>query len=116
MSAFKPEKEKKRIEMFVALAVEHGIGYERARFLAACSHTQQGRNEENRDAYIPYDDAVLIREAFRLGIGLKDTADMMGMTNEQVASFGLNFPMKSSFDNKSRGGCTYNLLHPKDHE
>lgn len=116
MSAFDPAKDKTRTELFIAHAVEHGIGYERARFLAACSHIQLAKNEENKDAYIPYDDAVLIREAFRLGIGLKDTAEMMGMTEQQVMSFGLNFPMKSSFQNKSRGRMKYSLLNPQDNE
>ena len=71
-------------QSFVDRAELLGLSLARAEFLAACSHTQVDRNEANRTNLIPYDPAVLIREAFRIGIGLNDAAKMMEMTRAEV--------------------------------
>jgi len=108
--------EDKRVALFVSLASHYGIGYERALFLAMCAHEQNGKKLENRNDYIPYEPRIQIKEAFRLGIGLKDTAKMMGMTQRQVMSYGFNFSSKSAF-RASRGNKTdHNLLNPEDND
>jgi hypothetical protein len=87
------------------------IGIERARFLAACPHGEYARVEANRTQVIPYDPAIQIKEAFRLGIGLSDTAQMMEMTETEVLSYGLPFPTASRFP-KTTNSAQYNLLTP----
>ena len=54
----------------------------------------------------------LAAEAHRIGLGLKDTADMMGMTRNEVIAFGLFFPTRSAYG-KPPGLCTYNLFPPE---
>ena len=66
----------------------------------------------DRGQSIPYDPGVQIREAFRLGIGLKDTAEMMEMTPEQVQSYGLPFPARSAYPAPPGSTKLYNLFRP----
>ena len=89
-----------------------GLSLPRARFLAACSHVEGNKHESRRTDPIPYDDAILIAEAHRIGLGLRDTAKMMSMTRNEVIAFGLFFPPKSAF-NKPPGMSTYNLFQPE---
>lgn len=94
-----------------------GLSLARAHFLLACSkddttHSRTGPAID-RGQSIPYDPAVLIREAFRLGIGLKDTATMMEMTPEQVAAYGLPFRARSSFPPPPGQSKIYNLFPPE---
>jgi len=56
---------------------------------------------------------VLIREAFRLGIGLKDTAEMMQMSVEEVQAYGLSFRIKSAFPPPPGQTKIYNLFPPE---
>ena len=86
-----------------------GLSLPRARFLAACSHVEGNKDEDNRTDPIPYDPAILIAEAHRLGLGLRDTAEMMGMTKNEVIAFGLFFPTKSAYG-KPQGLSKYNLF------
>lgn len=91
-----------------------GLTYDRALFLSKCAHIDETHNNAasyDRGNSIPYSDEVALREAARLGIGLRDTADMMNMTPEQVASFGIPFAEKSAMPRPLRGGL-YNLLAP----
>jgi len=90
-----------------------GLSLPRAKFLAACSHFEGNKNENNRTDPIPYDPAVQIAEAYRIGLGLQDTADMMGMTVKAIKAHGYPFPRKSSFPNPSRGLACYNLFTPE---
>jgi hypothetical protein len=99
-------------QSFVDRAELLGLSLARAEFLAACSHTQVARNEANRTNLIPYDPAVLIREAFRIGIGLKDAAKMMEMTHAEVMAYGLPFPARSIAPAPCRGS-EYNLFLPE---
>ena len=96
---------------FIERALLLRISFPRAEFLAACSHHEVSKNEENRSNVIPYDPAVQIREAHRLGLGLKDTADMMGMTIAEVAAHGLPFPAKTPFP-RPPNATRYNLFTP----
>ena len=97
---------------FIERAILLRIDPDRARFLASCSHDQGNFDKNNRTESIPYDPAVQIAEAYRLGIGLKDTAEMMDMTIEQVAAHGLPFPEKTAFS-KPPNSTRYNLLTPE---
>jgi hypothetical protein len=94
---------------FEAKAAFFRIEIDRARFLAACPHGEYARTEENRSQVIPYDPAVQIKEAFRLGIGLSDTAQMMEMTETEVLSYGLLFRTRSKIP-KPGNSSQYNLL------
>lgn len=89
------------------------LDLERARFLAACSHDDTGRAKDgdssDRGQNIPYDDGVLIREACRIGISLRDTARMMKMTREQVAAYGLKFRVRSKHKPQNNQGV-HNLF------
>ena len=89
-----------------------GLSLPRARFLAACSHVEGNKDAANRTDPIPYDPRVQIAEAHRLGLGLADTAEMMGMTKNEVIAFGLFFPARSAY-NKPPGLSTYNLFPPE---
>lgn len=100
-----------RRQEFVRRAEVLGISMARAEFLAACSYTQVAFSPENRSNNIPYDPGVLVREAFRIGIGLDDTAKMMGMTRAEVMAYGLPFPLKSRMPAPVRGS-SYNLFVP----
>lgn len=82
-----------------------GISPARAKFLIACEF-------HKKDKVQPYDESVLVREAFRLGMGFRDTADMMGFTDEKLASFGVPFPKRSAFPPPPGPQKTYNLLAP----
>jgi len=94
-----------------------GLSLTRAYFLLACSkddttHSRTGKDID-RGQSIPYDPAVLIREAFRLGIGLRDTAIMMEMTVEQVRGYGLLFRARSAFPPPPGQRKIYNLFPPE---
>jgi hypothetical protein len=99
-------------QAFVARAELLGLSLARAEFLAACSHTQVAKLAANRSNVIPYDPAVQVREAFRIGIGFKDTARMMGMSSAELAAYGLPFPARSRFAPPVRGSG-YNLFPPE---
>lgn len=94
-----------------------GISVARAHFLIACAKNDTTYSRSgpciDRGQSIPYDPGVQIREAFRLGIGLADTARMMEMTKEQVEAYGLPFKSKSSFDPPAGPGGLYNLFPPE---
>lgn len=94
-----------------------GLNLERAKFLAACSHNDNGtgsaRHQCNRDQTIPYDDLPLLLEAHRLGIGLKDTAEMFGWTIQKVQSYGIPF-REHSVIKKSSGNRYYTLFQPEN--
>jgi hypothetical protein len=83
-----------------------GIGPARAKFLMACEF-------HKKDKVQPYDESVLVREAFRLGMGFRDTADMMGFTDEKLASFGVPFPKRSAYPPPPGPQKTYNLFAPE---
>ena len=95
---------------FIGRALIMKIPFDRAVFLASCPHSTPHGNIE-----IPYDEAVLIREAFRLGIGFDDTAEMMGLTHEALASYGIPFPKHSRLP-KPPGFGGYNLLTQDQYE
>ena len=96
-----------------------GISIERARFLATCSHNDDGagnsRHQCYRDETIPYSDLPLLQEAHRLGIGLKDTAEMFGWTVEKVASYGIPF-REHSLIKRSSGTSNYTLFQPENEQ
>lgn len=108
--------ERARFLNFVERAIILGVSYERARFLASCAHGEEARIESNRTKVIPYDPAVQIKEAFRIGIGLKDTANMMQMSKQEIMSYGLPFSDNSAFKNPSRSSTVYNLLSHDNQE
>lgn len=99
-------------QAFVARAELLGLSLARAEFLSRCSYTQVAKLEANRSNLIPYDPAVLIREAFRIGIGFRDTARMMGMTAAELKSYGLPFPRRSKYRPPVRG-TGYTLFPPE---
>jgi hypothetical protein len=94
-----------------------GLSVERAEFLAACSHNDAGDGRPmhlNRlDKTIPYLDLPLLKEAHRLGIGLKDTADMFGWPVAKVESYGIPF-RETSIIPKTTGPRPYNLFLPEN--
>lgn len=96
-----------------------GLGVERAKFLAACSHNDDGtgaaRHVCNRDQTIPYDDLPLLQEAHRLGIGLKDVAEMFGWTVQKVESYGIPF-REHSVIKKASGNRYYTLFQPENEQ
>lgn len=94
---------------FVRRALILKIPFARAEFLASCSHESNLPSDR-----IPYDQTVLLLEAFRMGIGLKDTAKMMGMKREELAAYGIPFPRRSKIP-KPPGFGSYNLL-PTEHK
>ena len=100
-----------RRQAFAERAELLGLSLARAEFLAACSITETARAEANRQKVIPYDPGILIREAYRIGIGLNDTATMMDMTPAEVSAYGLPFPERSKFPPACRGG--HNLFLPE---
>lgn len=94
-----------------------GISLARAHFLLACSkddttHSRTGPDID-RGQSIPYDPGVLVREAFRLGIGLADTAKMMEMTTDEVKAYGLPFTSRSLFYAPPGRRKIYNLFPPE---
>ena len=94
-----------------------GISLARAQFLIACAredviHTRSGRRID-RGQTIPYDPGVQIREAFRLGIGLSDTAAMMGMSEVEILAYGLPFTKSSAYPPPWSGSPIYNLFPPE---
>lgn len=93
-----------------------GISVARAMFLISCARNDVTFSRTgplvDRGQSIPYDPGVQIREAFRLGIGLKDTAEMMEMTPEQVQSYGLPFPARSAYPAPPGSTKLYNLFRP----
>lgn len=94
-----------------------GISLARAKFLVSCAYDDRGNARDKADSdrgqSIPYDEAVLVREAFRLGISLNDTAAMLGMTKEKLESFGLPFPARSAYPPPPGPQKTYNLFPPE---
>lgn len=94
-----------------------GLSLARANFLIACAKddTTYSRSGPyvDRGQSIPYDPGVQVREAFRLGIGLADTARMMEMTQEQVMSYGLPFRARSAFPPPPGPSKIYNLFPPE---
>ena len=89
-----------------------GLSLPRAKFLAACSHVEGNKGEMNRTDPIPYDPAVQVAEAHRIGLGLSDTAQMMGMTRNEIMAYGHFFPVRSAFA-KPPGLSTHNLFTPE---
>jgi len=87
----------------------YGVQYDRALFLVACPHGESGKSECNRTNVIPYDPAVQIKEASRLGIGLEDAAFMMETTPHEVLSYGFPFNEFSTYPRNSMSG-PYNLF------
>lgn len=74
-----------------------GLSPARALFLASCSSIRDENHAHRRPiVLIPYDPAVQLREALRLGIGLYDAAEMMKMTVDEVRAYGIPFPEKSA--------------------
>lgn len=64
----------------------------RARFIAACSHSDPRDYDGNvqplnRGKPILYDERVLIAEACRLGISAKDTAKMMNLPKQRILEY-----------------------------
>lgn len=104
--------ESRRPLTFEERAAFLGLSLPRARFLAACSHYEGNKLAENRTDPIPYDPAVQIAEAYRIGLGLIDTAEMMGMTQAEVMSYGHLFPKLSAYP-KPPGLSTHNLFQPE---
>ena len=99
-----------------------GISLARGYFLLACSkddttYSRTG-NDIDRGQSIPYDPGVLVREAFRLGIGLGDTAKMMEMTVNEIRAYGLPFKQQSLFPPPANQKRIHNLFPPeiKDHD
>ena len=94
-----------------------GISLSRAKFLADCAHDDKGKSRDghssDRGQSIPYDEAVLVREAFRLGISFKDTARMMEMNHDTLSTFGLSFRSKSIHPAPAGPGRIYNLFPPE---
>lgn len=92
-----------------------GLTPERAAFLASCSHVGCVRDRNTKR--IPYDDAVLIREAARMGINAEDTAEMMGMSVPAVLAFGVSFPEVTT-KLLASGNTRHNLFtyDPADYE
>jgi hypothetical protein len=93
-----------------------GISMARAMFLISCARHDAGfgKNGTDRGQTIPYDPAVQVKEAFRLGLGLKDTAEMMGMTTEEILAYGLPFPARSAYPLPPGPSKTYNLFQPEE--
>lgn len=94
-----------------------GITLSRAKFLVSCAHDDKGNARDgvssDRGKTIPYDEAVLVREAFRLGIGFSDTARMLEMSHERLNSHGLPFPSKSKYPPPPGPQKIYNLFPPE---
>jgi len=94
-----------------------GISFARGEFLVACAredviHSRSGRRID-RGQTIPYDPGVQVREAFRLGISLKDTAAMMGMTEDEILAYELPFGKTSAYPPPWSGSPIYNLFPPE---
>jgi hypothetical protein len=84
-----------------------GVEWERAKFLATCSH----HDPENPEQSIPHNPMNQLLEAIRMGIGLRDTALMMGMKQTELKAMGLPFKWRSTMTRPSgKGG--YNLMSP----
>lgn len=92
-----------------------GLTHERAVFLASCSHV--GAMRDSNTKRIPYDPAVLIREAARMGINAEDTALMMQMSKDAVQAFGVSFPAQTTKP-LAPGNVIHNLFtyDPADYE
>jgi|APGre2960657423_1045063.scaffolds.fasta_scaffold29107_3 hypothetical protein len=94
-----------------------GISLARAKFLVSCSYDDRGNARDgissDRGQSVPYDEAVLVREAFRLGIGFADTARLMQMSHERLSSFGLPFPVRSKYPPPPGPKKIYSLFPPQ---
>ena len=97
-----------------------GIGVDRAHFLMSCSHNDTGRSKEgsvsDRGQSIPYDESVLVKEAFRLGIGFADTARMLGLSHEKLSSYGVPFKVRSKYPPPPGPNKIYNLFPPEPYD
>ena len=97
-----------------------GISLSRAKFLVSCSYDDKGTARDgissDRGQSIPYDEAVLVREAFRLGISFADTARMLEMPHDKLASFGLPFRTRSAYPPPPGPQKVYNLFPPDGHQ
>jgi len=114
MTTTPEELEEIRVAHFVARAVELGIAPARARFLAACSYNHfSPKPSTNRPFTVPYSDLPLVAEAARLGMSKAQAAAMMGMTVEQIAAFGIQFPARSTYK-MAPGNSTPTLLAHDD--
>lgn len=105
--------EAKRIANFVELAMGFGFTPERALFLAKCSHTEDNIGDGNKRYFIPYDPMVQIMEASRIGISLSDTAEMMGMSVEELSSLGVQFSPNTKLVPPNGRASLYHLLSPE---
>ena len=88
--------ETRRRLTLIERAIVLGISLERATFLSVCSCNAATRAAAKQAINIPYDPIVQLREAARLGISARDTAEMMQMTYEEVVATGFNFPRRST--------------------
>ena len=93
------------------------ISMPRAKFLLACAHDDTGNAKDgfssDRGQSIPYDEKVLLREAFRIGLGFKDVSEMMEMTHEQLAAYGIPFPSVSAYNPPPGRNTIHNLFTPE---
>jgi len=97
---------RKRLNLFQRASIL-GVEWERAKFLASCSH----HDPENLEQSIPHNQMNQLLEAIRMGIGLRDTALMMDMKQTELKAMGLPFKWKSTMTRPSgKGG--YNLMSP----
>lgn len=92
-----------------------GLTPERAAFLAACSHVGAVRDANTKR--VPYDPLVLIREAARMGINQRDTADMMEVPFADLSGLGVDFPLETT-KALAPGNVRHNLFtyDPADYE
>ena len=97
---------RKRLNLFQRASIL-GVEWERAKFLASCPHY----DPENPEQSIPHNQMNQLLEAIRMGIGLRDTALMMGIKQTELKALGLPFKLKSTMPRPSgKGG--YNLMSP----
>jgi len=106
--------ETRRRLTFVERAIVLGISYERAVFLSACASNAATKAAAKNAINIPYDPIVQLREAARLGISARDTAEMMGMSYEDVVATNFNFPRRSK-GRRPPGQSRYCLFQYEPH-
>lgn len=83
-----------------------GLSLARAKFLVSCAYNDKGKIQ-------PYDESIIVREAFRIGLGFADTARMMQFTNEKLLAFGIPFPKRSAYPPPPGPQKIYNLFPPE---
>lgn len=106
--------ETRRRLTFIERAMVLGISLERATFLSACSCNAATRAAAKHAINIPYDPLVQLREAARLGISARDTAEMMGMSYEEVVATNFDFPRRSK-GRRPAGQSRYCLFQHEPH-